>query len=323
MSSAEKPKLAVEQQVERLANKGVKFELISKEAAVEYLTKNNNYFKLTAYRKTFLKHLNGQDAGKYIDLDFAQLKDLAIIDMRLRYALLHVALDIEHYAKVRLIKMITESESDGYKIVSDFIESLNEQQRLAFGREIERNRDNPYCGAIIHKYDGDYPVWAFVEIIPFGRFVAFYRFCSDYLNSKTMTNEYYLLLSAKELRNATAHSNCILNDLSPNTSLYRPNLEVLGALSQITGVSKEIRRKKMSNARIQQIITLLYSHRKFVTSEGVREHQCDALHDVVNRMYHHFDYYANNDTISTTFSFVKIVIDNWFPSAYNTDTKKK
>ena len=64
MSSAEKPKLAVEQQVERLANKGVKFELISKEAAVEYLTKNNNYFKLTAYRKTFLKHLNGQDAGK-------------------------------------------------------------------------------------------------------------------------------------------------------------------------------------------------------------------------------------------------------------------
>lgn len=44
MSSAEKPKLAVEQQVERLANKGVKFELISKEAAVEYLTKNNNYF---------------------------------------------------------------------------------------------------------------------------------------------------------------------------------------------------------------------------------------------------------------------------------------
>lgn len=126
MSAENKPKLSVEEQVAHLRQKGVKFEIISEEGALEYLSKNNNYFKLTAYRKTFLKHNGGKDDGKYINLEFAYLKDLAIIDMRLRYALLHLALDIEHYAKVRLIQLIENRDEDGYTIVNDFIESLSD-----------------------------------------------------------------------------------------------------------------------------------------------------------------------------------------------------
>lgn len=323
MGREEKPKLNIEQQIERLSEKGIKFDLISKEEAIKYLTDNNNYFKLTAYRKTFPKHCSGENWGKYIDLDFAQLKDLAIIDMRLRYALLHLALDVEHYAKVRLIKAIADSPDDGYDIVENFISSLADPQREAFDKEIERNRDNPYCGDIIRKYDGEYPVWAFVEVVPFGRFVAFYKYCANYFDDQKMVDEYFLLLSAKELRNATAHSNCILNDLSPRTSQRQTNHAVNSELSKIPGITKEIRRRKMSNARIQQIITLLYAHKRFVTSTGVHEHQCEALHDVADRMFRNISYYANNDTISTTFGFVKSVIDNWFPIAYNINTQKK
>lgn len=323
MGCTEKPKLTEIEQIERLATKGVKFDIISRDDATDYLTKNNNYFKLTAYRKTFVKYKGGENDGKYINLDFAHLKDLSIIDMRLRYVLLHLALDIEHYAKVRLIKIITESNDDGYTVVRKFIESLNEQQRAAFDKEIDRNRDNPYCGAIIQKYDEDYPIWAFVEIIPFGRLVAFYKYCAGYLSNNNLADEYFLLLSAKGLRNAAAHSNCIINDLSPNTSVRRTNNAVINALANISGISRETRRKKLSNARIQQIVTLLYSHKKFVSSSGVHNHQCEALHDVVERMYHHIDYYATNDTISTTFNFIKLVVDNWFPVAYNNDTKKK
>jgi len=320
VSSAEKPKLSVDQQIDHLEEKGVKFARISKAEAVQYLTDNNNYFKLTAYRKTFPKYQNGEQRGKYIDLDFAQLKDLAIIDMRLRYVLLHLALDIEHYAKVRLIKTIADSSDDGYNVVRDFIAKLNDDQHTAFDREIDRNRGNPYCGAIIQKYDNDYPVWAFVEVIPFGRFVAFYRHCANYFNDRTMGDDYYLLLSAKELRNATAHSNCILNDLSPNTSVRRTNNSISTELSHIPQMTRAVRRKKMSNVRVQQIITLLYTHKRFVTSIGVHEHQCEALHDLVDRMFRHIDYYDNNDTISTTFGFLKLVVDNWFPVVYNKAT---
>lgn len=33
------------------------------------------------------------------------------------------------------------------------------------------NMNNPYCGDILAKYKDNYPVWAFMEIIPFGRFI--------------------------------------------------------------------------------------------------------------------------------------------------------
>ena len=99
MDPKDKPILDTDGQIAHLQAKGVKFEKMSVEDAKQYLTKNNNYFKLRAYRKNFPKHPGGDFEGQYIDLDFAMLKDLAIIDMRLRYVLIHLALDIEHFAK--------------------------------------------------------------------------------------------------------------------------------------------------------------------------------------------------------------------------------
>ena len=77
-----KPMLDAEELIEHLEEKGVKFELISKEEAKKYLKENNNYFKLVSYRKNFQKYENGSNKGKYIDLDFKMLMDLSIIDTR-------------------------------------------------------------------------------------------------------------------------------------------------------------------------------------------------------------------------------------------------
>lgn len=314
-----KPKLNVNEQIDHLVKKGVKFDIISKENAVKYLSENNNYFKLTAYRKTFLKHPGGISAGMYIDLDFEMLKDLSIIDMRLRYALLHMALDVEHFAKVRLLKLIENSIEDGYQIVIDFIKSLSKEQKDFLKSELDRNRDNPYCGDIFGKYENDYPVWTFVEIIPFGRFISFYSFCADRFHDNKLKDEYYLLKSIKDLRNATAHNNCIINDLTPNNSKYRTKFCVNRELSKI-GISKSKRDLKMSNTRIQQIVTLLYNHKRLVSSDGVHQYQSKTLNTIVERMFHHIDYYEKNETITTTFKFLKLVIDKWFPFAYNEST---
>ena len=62
-----KPRLSLEGQVEHLKQKGVLFNIMDEEAAKEYLTQNNNYFKLTAYRKNYDKHPDGENKGKYIN----------------------------------------------------------------------------------------------------------------------------------------------------------------------------------------------------------------------------------------------------------------
>lgn len=313
----DRPMLTTDQQVEHLLLKGVKFEHMSVDEARTYLEKNNNYFKLRAYRKNFPKHPDGELKDTYINLDFAMLKDLSIVDMRLRYVLIHMALDIEHFSKVKLIKAIQDSDEDGYEIVVDYMKHLksidieNDSHRLEhLENELKRNIHNPYCGGIIEKYYQRYPVWAFVEIIPLGSLIHFYEFCANRLNSKEMRNDFYLLKAIKELRNAAAHNNCILNDLSAKDNDKKPNYDLIRGLQSI---SKATRDTKLKNKRVYQIVATLYTHKRLVKSEGIREHTRDNLNYLIERMYRNIDYYRGNDSILTNFEFFKKCVDIFFP----------
>ena len=224
------PKLSIEGQIKHLKEKGIKFEFVSESSALVYLHANNNYFRLRAYRKGFAKN----DEGRYICLDFGCLKDLAIIDMMLRYCLLHMCLDIEHFEKIRLLKIFDESEEDGYQIIQDFRTAEPSATESTFF-EAERSA---YCKDLYGKFGkDDMPIWAFVEILSFGSFLRFYRFFADRLGNAQMLDQWYRLSAIRGIRNASAHSNCIINDLSPDTNRYIANHAVLRFLST-TGISK-------------------------------------------------------------------------------------
>lgn len=315
-----KPQLTPEEQIVHLRKKGVKFNYLSESEAADYLSKNNNYFKLRAYRKSFQKYVGGEKDGTYIDLDFAMLKDLAIIDMRLRYTLLLMSLDIEHFAKVRLLKYISESSNDGYDIVNRYLSDLkmidddnscSNKPYASIMNEIHRNKDSDYCGGIIKKYDGHYPVWAFVEIIPFGSFISFLKYCGEYFNEKEFIDNFYLLKDVKRLRNATAHNNCLIHNLLPNTANHKTNFKVNRFLSNPKfGISKDSRTRRMSNSAVNDIVTLIYAHINIVSSSGNLQAQGKSLRSVIDRCYKNIDYYKGNDTILTTFDFLKKVVDN-------------
>lgn len=103
--------------IDHMKSKGITFNISSESEAHEMLTKINYYFKLTSYRSSFAKDEN----GKYQNLDFAYLTDLASIDMQLRDYLFDLSLDIEHGIKVILNNLISNTpEEDGYQIVQDF-----------------------------------------------------------------------------------------------------------------------------------------------------------------------------------------------------------
>lgn len=307
-----KPMLNVEELVKHLQEKGVKFELTPVEEAQKYLEENNNYFKLVSYRKNFPKYEKGKNVGRYIDLDFKMLEDLSIIDMRLRKTMLNIVLDLEHYAKVKLLSKIENTTKDGYSLVEKYILDLKNKNEYEFlENELNKNIKGTYCGDLVSKYKGEYPIWVFIEIIPFGRFIKFYMFVANELQDKEMIDESYLLKNVRELRNACAHNNCILNDLKAGTSNYKTNYRILNEIANI-GISKETRNKRMSNSRIQQIVTLLYLNKKITTSNGVLKHQSENLQNLKKRIEYHIDYYNKNNLIQANFNFLNKIIDNWY-----------
>ena len=131
--SIHKPMLDVEGQVQHLKDKGITFQLVNDEEAKEYLRNNNYYFKLTSYRKNYDKYIDEDNEGKYISLDFGYLRDLAIIDMDLRYMLAQLSFDIEHYImgplsrprskilRVAVSRIILSSEASKVKLVGNLV----------------------------------------------------------------------------------------------------------------------------------------------------------------------------------------------------------
>ena len=151
----QKPMLSVTDLVAHMKNKGITFNITSEADATAYLHQNNNYFKLTSYRKNYSKYTSGTKAGKYENLDFAYLVELARIDVQLRHVILAMCLDIEHFLKVQLIRAVEIAPGeDGYSIVADFVfdngnQSFSERAKNASQRshtistKLEYNQSNP------------------------------------------------------------------------------------------------------------------------------------------------------------------------------------
>lgn len=304
--------LSATEQVAYLKKKGVGFGLMDEAAARAYLTYHNNYFKLTAYRKNYQQHPGGAKAGQYVRLDFAYLVDLAEIDMELRYAIMQLALDVEHHTKLALLRRLEAANENGFAIVAEYRAALNDKDRRILDDELRRSRQNVYCGDMAAKYAERPPVWVFLELISFGKILSFYKFVADKLGDSEMRELFYCLLDCKSLRNAAAHNSCILNDLSASGA-RRTNEQVVQALTAIAALPKGLRRSKLRCERLRQLATLLYTHQHMVTSSSLRQREARLLHNLTARVNMHSAYYADNDQLRTSFAFVACLVDNWYP----------
>ena len=206
-----KPILTIEQQIEHLKQKGVAFELCSEEEAADYLRDKCNFFKLASYRKLFSKYEGGPRDGRYVDLDFGQLRLLAALDQELRHALLGMTLDIEHFQKVTLLREMEDRGEDGYAIVADYMASLTTANREYRLRELKMSGRSPYSSSLYAKYSGDMPAWAFLELTSFGTLIDFVRFCARRWGDRRFEASHYDLKRVKSVRNCAAHGSCLIN----------------------------------------------------------------------------------------------------------------
>jgi abortive infection bacteriophage resistance protein len=261
-----KPMLTVGEQIEHLKSRGVKFELCSEDAAAFYLEHANNYLRVAAYRKLYPRQVDGPNPGAYINLDFEDLIELSSIDRRLREALLAASIDVEHFAKMELLRRCDEHGEDGYSIISEYLNSLSPRRRDRLEASLNARggsggAHDEYSGGLISHYAGEYPIWVFLEVIDFGTFADLWRFCALRWADKQMKSEHYVLKSVKALRNACAHNSLLVNGFShgaPRAS-YQPPRLVSDSLNRHGVKNTKARREKLGNLRMSQIAATLCS----------------------------------------------------------------
>lgn len=117
-----KPKLTSQELIDKMKSKGIEFNIVDEGNAKVFLSNHNNYFRVSSYRKNYDKYQKGTNKGKYINLEFAYLVELSTIDMHLRFHIIKMCLDIEHFYKIQVLKDIeNNSKEDGYSIVIEFL----------------------------------------------------------------------------------------------------------------------------------------------------------------------------------------------------------
>lgn len=315
-----KPMLTAYQQVAHLRSKGVMFSICSEEEAAEYLSSSNNYLRTTSYRVLFPRQVDGPNVGNYIGLDFAHLVELSRIDRRLRSAFREITSDVEHFAKIKLLRLCEELEEDGYEIVANFFDSLNhsERNRLLGGlrmRAREGSKRDTYLGDLIDHYIGEMPVWVFLEVLEFGQFTNFWLFCSKRWGNPRMTQEHYVLKSVKALRNAVSHGSCIVNGVGSSGGLagYRPNELITESLNAAGLTNTKTRRLRLRNLRMAQIAAALYVSNDLCQGHNAGMRHASCMNSVRLYVESRSSLFCDNDNVKSSFAFIWRLVDVWTP----------
>lgn len=294
------PKASFENLIDELSKKGVKFNLMNEESAKLILRDLNYYYKLSVYRRNFKRNKD----GKYMNLEFSYLADIASVDMQLRYLLLTATLDIEHAMKTFLITHITENdEIDGYDIVERFFHST-----LVTGHEInketvlEKVKHKSHYQRKLYEAHKDAPsAWVLVEVMSFGEFLRLFEFYfKKYPIPKFKLSSISGALNAvKRIRNCCAHNNAFLFYLSEN-ELKHPNSFIVRYAEK-----SKIGKAFYSCAKIHDVIAVILIHDFFVKGVGSRKYRQKELFDLTNRSIERFKCLDTDNDIVYFFQILK------------------
>ena len=299
--------LSIEELIQHMKNRGITFNEISENDAKQFLQNNNYYMKLAAYRANYDKCDTGKRQGQYKKLDFGYLKELSTIDMYSRYIVMDMCLDIEHVIKVRLIKNITNNPSeDGYDIVRKFIA---QDDNLRILKNIRSHKSGEYCKDLIEKYYPYFPVWVFVELISFGDLLYFCSFYEKIYGVQIINNK--LMNTVRDVRNAAAHSNCLLNKMTEKIdSTKQVNNEISSFIIGMKNISKTSRVNNLSYKFTNSFVTVLYVYDSLM-NEIPKQKRYKEIQEFMNgRVVKNKQFFQSNSKIVGVYNFHKKVIDN-------------
>lgn len=172
---------------------------------------------------------------------------------------------------------------------------------------LNEKKENSYTKDLSDKLLKEgFAIWNIVELLSLKDFLILYRrFYDEYPEARTGYDLYYPMQGVRELRNAAAHSNCLINTLRrPYSGKIRYNNKVDNFVKNIKSIDKISRCNNMSNQVVYDFITMLYLVDEITESQGIKENTFKELHDLVyGRMIKHADYYKKESAICSTYNF--------------------
>lgn len=294
-----KPKLSASQQVAHMVDLGIGFKIISKEEAEQYILDNTYFFKI----KSFAKNYNKNSINQYVDLEFAYLKELSILDMHLRNLILMLCLHLEHFLKVDLNKHLCQNNAEnGYTIIETFQKSAFYTNNGGF----QLKTKSRYNEDLISKYENCFALWNFMEIISFGELIHLYKFYFEKYDVKK-AKLFIFLFSVKQLRNACAHNNCLLNNI--NKPVAKTNYSLISFLKNKSSLSKTTIETNCNKLLGNDFASLLYCFFNIVSSKDVKNHVKVDLNNFAIRLQKNKDLFSKNDRILSMLNFLESIID--------------
>ena len=322
----QKPKMSSKELVQKMIDKGIDIAPHSSEEVEEYLLNSNNFFRVCSYRKNYQKYEKGRNKGRYIGLSFDQLKALAILDMKVRKALLGMCIDVEHSLKLYILRDIENSAEDGYSIVQEYFKTPNGRKTAA---EIIQKRNNIYVSDLTLKYvypketdelfvgdispdeqvNVDMPIWAVLELMTFGDLLNFYFYFHELKSeaSERPPIPKNVLHKVKNIRNACAHNNCILNHLYDKSARVP---SAIGEFAKRIGISRNAVVKKLKCPVLCEMMCVFYCLDSLATN-AIRSHDYNDLSENIEHFYEkYYSLFEKNLLITSSIDFLKDSIDS-------------
>ena len=325
-----KKTLSFNDQIKHLQKRGVTFDGINTEDAKKFLIYSNYFYKLYSYRKNFNTKIDSNDSTNrvYIGLDFSMLVDLSKFDRELRYAILELSLDVEHGLKRKLVSEITRNpkEQNG-EIIKSYLENTITNKELNLNlnwANLNKNLDNVLNenyfneNLIEHKKCDNvicykkWKIWEFVEAIDFGNLINIFNLYANTYSCK-MVNK-YVLLTAKSLRNASAHNSCLIDDLSRKFSANARHInnEVIKFTKTIGNFNSRQIDSHKNKTFVYTFLCLLYLCDKYCSkSSKIRQYKkLYKLFHIENPIFNNIKFKNASLILYSTFKFLDIIIVN-------------
>lgn len=299
-------KMTVMEQIQLLKSQGIRFSIAGEQEAADFLHNHSYYFRIKFYGENYDKYQAGSSrAGQYINLDFAYLKELALLDLYLRRVLFPLIMDVEHYTKIRLLQELGKNKKeDGYGIVTEFFQRYRWMER-----ELSRQR-GLYAGGLVQKYKGNFAVWNVIEVITFSQLINLYELYHEKYGFDGQENLSPCFWAVKTLRNSIAHNNSLLNNLRPvDSTVYPVNKQIVAIMEDIPDISQETVRQMVSVPFLSDFTAALHAFSSVITSRDEHQMMMTSLNDLMQvRFKRHQEYFVNNEIISNAFDFMRKVV---------------